>query len=510
MCSRPKRDSPVQYYSLETNEMEPLLGEYRGKEKSGSETSFSTVPSLNRVDRPLPSQQDPFTCFDTETTRSRTQSIPRSKRKTEETSEVSRAKRPRSDTFHSYTPPSPTYSASQSGAEINPSNAGSVLEDNRKGSTHGHEDLLILDKTCEVLKTLTATWGQADKFVTELSQSTKAIGKLAEGHLLKATQQEVTTTTTPRTYEPAKTVNQTPQSKEIASEIVRRLKNEFGYAEFINLSLEMKHNVNLVYLLNITEGVNKIPHDIGPTMWFILPTLRKERENAYYTLLAHPYIAQKIASSAKKLEKKLKQEIVNFFDKSFTYQIAAVHRIPVLLTGPLLRLGGDALFKSTGGLSTGGEDYRKLDKYNHEIWHEIVSQSAEILSRNSTKQNSQMRSRGESSISSLGLTGLFLGNDQESDRDEGDESNAEVIFSSSKYRKLREDSGSDVDLTPPSIDSEGGPDEISYVPCEEQDFEEQDDCDQQLMTGGQYLPVKERALDLMSERTNCLDVCGEC
>ena len=51
-----------------------------------------------------------------------------------------------------------------------------------------------------------------------------------------------------------------------------------------------------------------------------------------------------------------------------------MHRVPVLLTGPLLRLGGDTLFRATDGLNTGGENYRQLDDYNQKLWQEIVSQ----------------------------------------------------------------------------------------------------------------------------------------
>lgn len=44
---------------------------------------------------------------------------------------------------------------------------------------------------------------------------------------------------------------------------MRRLRKEVGYAEVVNLSLEMKHNANLFYLLKITEELNKIPYDVG-------------------------------------------------------------------------------------------------------------------------------------------------------------------------------------------------------------------------------------------------------
>lgn len=77
------------------------------------------------------------------------------------------------------------------------------------------------------------------------------------------------------------------------------------------------------------------------------------------------------------MQRQLKQNVIDFFDRCFTYQTASVHRVWVLPTGPLLKLGGDAAFKASDGLDTGGENYRLLDDYNQTVWKELVIQSAE-------------------------------------------------------------------------------------------------------------------------------------
>ena len=83
---------------------------------------------------------------------------------------------------------------------------------------------------------------------------------------------------------------------------------------------------------------------------------------------------------------------------------------------------------------------------------------------------------------------MYLGEDQESESDEGGEANVEVMNPSPKYRKLRRDSGVDLGSPPSTWESEH--DELFYCPYKE----DQDDCDEQLMTGGRYLPVQERVV----------------
>ncbi|KAG4413872.1 hypothetical protein IFR04_012967 [Cadophora malorum] len=402
--------------------MEPLSGKCRGREESGSETSHTTASTLDPAERSLeilPALCDARTGSDCNTP------VSSPKRKSEETFEGQRAwlqKRSKSDPLQPCTTaPSPTCTAPRNERDRVPVITGRVHKGDRRTSTGTIDELLILDKRLKHLETHLDDWKEVNMFATELIGTTKVKDQRVEYLRSRTTQRDIRTAITAGEHKKSK----------------------------------------------ITEELNKIPYDIGPSIWFILPTLREERENAYYALLAHPYIAQKTASSVTGLKKKLKQEIINFFDKSFTYQIAAMHRVPVLLTGPLLRLGGDTLFRATDGLNTGGENYRQLDDYNQKLWQEIVSQDVGILSRNVRNQSCQMRSRGESSISSLGLTGLFLGDNQESEYDEGGEANIEVMSPFPKYRKLRRDSGADLGSPPNTSESESN--ESFYDPYGEED-----------------------------------------
>lgn len=368
--------------------MELLSGKCRGREESGSETSHTTASTLDPAERSLTHQEILPALCDARTGSDCNTPVSSPKRKSEETFEGQRAKRSKSDPLQPCTTaPSPTCTAPRNERDRVPVITGRVHKGDRRTSTGTIDELLILDKRLKHLETLLDDWKEANMFATELIGTTKVKDQRVEYLRSRTTQRDIRTAITAGEHKKSKEIISNPQSNEIACEIVRRLRKEVGYAEVVNLSLEMKHNANLFYLLKITEELNKIPYDIGPSIWFILPTLREERENAYYALLAHPYIAQKTASSVTGLKKKLKQEIINFFDKSFTYQIAAVHRVPVLLTGPLLRLGGDTLFRATDGLNTGGENYRQLDDYNQKLWQEIVSQNVGILSRNVRNQS---------------------------------------------------------------------------------------------------------------------------
>lgn len=62
---------------------------------------------------------------------------------------------------------------------------------------------------------------------------------------------------------------------------------------------------------------------------------------------------------------------------------------------------------------------------------------------------------------------MFLGDDQESEYDEGGEANIEVMSPFPKYRKLRRDSGADLGSPPNTSESESN--ESFYDPYGEED-----------------------------------------
>ncbi|KAH6722396.1 hypothetical protein BKA61DRAFT_174507 [Leptodontidium sp. MPI-SDFR-AT-0119] len=470
--------------------MEPLLAGYREREQSSSNSSIETASTT--ID-PYPSHNELAAFLDTELKPTRSRSLSPTKRKIEETVEVSRAKRSKSDPVDCRSRARvegsrPLYTSLQSDDEDEDSDGStstsSVLNDD------ANMELLILEKTTETLETLLANWKEANKIVTELSESSGKMGQVVENFLAKTTKKDVSEAAALKMPEQTKTPALTPRSKQIAGELVRRMKSRYGDAQVLSPNLEMKHNANLFYLMKITEGLDALPYNVAPTIWFILPTLRTERENVYHALTANPYIAQKTASSTTAMQKQLKQDVIDFFDKCFTYQVAAVHRLHVLLTGPLLRLGGDALFKSSDGLDTGGENYRELDNYNQVVWQDLVIQSAEMSTQNSANHPSPKRARGESSISSLGLTCLFLDDEEETNYEGDDEATSEAQKPFSRDEEHGRDSAIDMDFTPPSTDSAAEACELFYDPYEEQVSDKQDDGDQQLMTDSRCFPAK--------------------
>ncbi|KAH7356632.1 hypothetical protein BKA65DRAFT_211418 [Rhexocercosporidium sp. MPI-PUGE-AT-0058] len=496
--SRISRDSPVESCRLKIDEMEPLLAEYREGKKSRSDSSTDSATTAKDA---KPSYSDLVDFLDTESKPTRTRSLSPAKRKIDESIEVSRAKRSKSDPVECC-PRTPVVGLRPLYTSLQSDKDDEDIDDSTSTSSVFNDDanmeLLILEKTSENLKSLLANWKEANKVLAELAKSSDKMGQLVEHFLATTKRKNASEVATPKIPEQAKTPALTPCSKDIASELVRRMKSGFGDAEVLNPDLEKKYNANLFYLMKITEGLDALPYNVTPTIWIVVPALRTERENAYYALKAHPYIAQKTASSSTAMQRHLKQDVIDFFDRCFTYQVAVVHRVHVLLTGPLLRVGGDALFRSSDGLDTGGENYRELDNYNQEVWQDLVIQSAEMSTQNSRADTPLRRNRGESSISSLGLTRLFL-DEEEMDYEGDDEASFAAERASAQDEDPRRDSGIDVDFAPPDISSEGESCGLFCDPYEEQDSE-QGDGDRQLMTGSQSLPAKEHEMKLVPER----------
>ncbi|KAG4438418.1 hypothetical protein IFR05_006124 [Cadophora sp. M221] len=451
--------------------MEPLLAGYRERERTRSDSSIKTASTA--IDS-YPSHTEPAAFLKTGLIPTRSQPLSPAKRRIDETVEISRAKRSKSDPvdYHPHNNikrSKSLHTSLQSDDKSEDSDCstitGSMLNDDAK------MELLILENTTKTLEALLANWKEANKVLTELAKSSDKMGQVVEHFLAKTTKQDVSGAAALKMPEQPKAHVLTPRSKDIAKELVRRMKSGYGDAQSLNPNLEMKHNVNLFYLMKITEGLDALPYNVAPTIWFILPTLRKERENAYHALISHPHIAQKTASSTTAMQKQLKQEVVDFFDKCFTYQVAVVHHVYVRLTGPLLRLGGDTMFKSSDGLDTGGENYRELDNYNQLVWQDLVIQSAEMSTQNNTNHPSLKRARGELSISSLGLTRLFLDDEEEMNYEEDDEATSEAQKLFSRDEEFRSDSAIDMDSADEACD-------LFYDPIEERVSHKQDDGDQ--------------------------------
>lgn len=113
-----------------------------------------------------------------------------------------------------------------------------------------------------------------------------------------------------------------------------------------------------------------------------------------------------------------------------------------------------------------------------------------IWAQKGRKQTTPERARGESSVSSLGVTSLFLG--EEGDMNyEGDDEACFQTKPPPQERKHSRDSAIDMDCLPSEINTEEDQVNIDvfYRPHKERDSGEQDDSDRYLMKGSRSLPA---------------------
>ncbi|XMA13119.1 hypothetical protein WAI453_005910 [Rhynchosporium graminicola] len=457
----------------------------------------------------------------------RTRSQSPSKRKTDDVGEFSRAKRSKSDAVYQSSGtvintaeqvPTPTHIPGIEKLNVtrtsHDSPGSNVCADGYKGQADHEEEIRFLNATSETLRYLRKASEQESSGGDELSRCTHEVAQCM-GECIAGSPSKDRAVDQP---EISQSPVLTPWSKEVARELVRRLKSSYGYAEVLNPNLEIEQSINLWYLQKLREDAQNVPYDATPAMFFILPTLREERENAHYAFITHPYITHKTASSAKGMERELKQHVVSFFDKCLTYQVAAVYDVQVRLNGPLLRIGGDDLFKSIDGLDTGGEDWPELEKHNHRVWQELVLRDTQLPTRDNGKYTRAKRDRAHSSMGSLGLTGLFF-NDKKDDEYEGDdEATEEPIFFPGNTHHRRDShinigdllySGSEVEIEEephksPPVDVERVLDTRSL--SSSSDRRTNSNSNEQLIVGAKRFYGEEDYIDLVSEITDETDV----
>jgi hypothetical protein len=99
--------------------------------------------------------------------------------------------------------------------------------------------------------------------------------------------------------------------------------------------------------------------------------LRTDRAETLRCLVLHPFYTW---TAGEEKRRQLKQELINFFNARFTFQVSILMKVQVRLDGPLLYLGGDSAFSESEGLVTGGDDLEKLWRTNTDIWTSLVDQ----------------------------------------------------------------------------------------------------------------------------------------
>jgi hypothetical protein len=99
--------------------------------------------------------------------------------------------------------------------------------------------------------------------------------------------------------------------------------------------------------------------------------LRTDRAETFRCVALHPFYTWTAVEARRT---RLKQELINFFNARFTFQVSILMKVEVRLDGPLLYLGGDSAFSESEGLVTGGDDLEKLWHINTNIWTSLVDQ----------------------------------------------------------------------------------------------------------------------------------------
>lgn len=78
----------------------------------------------------------------------------------------------------------------------------------------------------------------------------------------------------------------------------------------------------------------------------------------------------------KEIQPSIKQELVFFFDRRFTYQVGHFYGFEIPVNSPenelLLRLGSDSALRGEDGLDCGGSDETVIQADNAKIWTEFI------------------------------------------------------------------------------------------------------------------------------------------
>jgi hypothetical protein len=98
--------------------------------------------------------------------------------------------------------------------------------------------------------------------------------------------------------------------------------------------------------------------------WFVSGSLLTDREETFRCLVAHPWYQ----GMEKAVQLRIKQELVFFFDRRFTYQMGQLFKIDLSIHGTLLRLGCNSTFREEDSIDCGGVDETSIAEDNTELW----------------------------------------------------------------------------------------------------------------------------------------------
>jgi hypothetical protein len=142
------------------------------------------------------------------------------------------------------------------------------------------------------------------------------------------------------------------------------------------------HAVSLYYQFRRRFRVNT--SQFQAAAWYISRSLLVDREETFRCIAAHPWYQKK-----EKLQIHIKQELVFFFDKRFTYQMGQFYGIDetfLHVDEPVLRLGSDSAFcedtldckkadcKEDDALDCGGAAQTAIVSANWDAWASFVEE----------------------------------------------------------------------------------------------------------------------------------------
>ncbi|KAE9377863.1 hypothetical protein N431DRAFT_365872 [Stipitochalara longipes BDJ] len=141
-----------------------------------------------------------------------------------------------------------------------------------------------------------------------------------------------------------------------------------------DIEVELMPDFNLDFLMKIRGGPHPGPGDLEAfeaAAWYISRSLLVDREETFRCLAAHPYYHQH-QENGKGIQCAIKQELVNFFDRRFTFQMGLFYGVDIPTDGALLRLGCDIALYEEDLVDCGIVDEATISEDNVQTWAALI------------------------------------------------------------------------------------------------------------------------------------------
>lgn len=103
---------------------------------------------------------------------------------------------------------------------------------------------------------------------------------------------------------------------------------------------------------------------ITPLAQLLSLNLANERRETFRCIACHPYYQSQTPED----QTLMKQDLVELFNRRYTWGVATIRGLMVPLEGPLLKFGDDYALRAEDGLDTGGHDDGEREISNNSAW----------------------------------------------------------------------------------------------------------------------------------------------